>query len=105
MYNAPRDRFLGGDLERDGLIELHRDGSITSFAEEAPASMGECWGSRLISNGSCSGVWRSPRLSAAAGDTTQAPARSIVFALELPSGRLVRRVPPGTEPRTCSTIS
>jgi sugar lactone lactonase YvrE len=33
------------------------------------------------------------RLPSVAGDTTQAPARSIVFALQLPGGRLVRRVP------------
>jgi sugar lactone lactonase YvrE len=33
------------------------------------------------------------RLRSAAGDTIQAPARSIVFALELPGGRLVQRVP------------
>jgi hypothetical protein len=26
VYDVPRNRFLGGDLERDGLIELHRDG-------------------------------------------------------------------------------
>src|SRR5215210_846997 len=35
VYDAPRDRFLGGDLEHDGLIELRRDGSIRPFAEAA----------------------------------------------------------------------
>jgi len=35
VYDAPRDRFLGGDLERDGMVELRRDGSIRPFAEAA----------------------------------------------------------------------
>ena len=37
------------------------------------------------------------RLPRPAGDTAQGPARSIVFALELPGGRLVRRIPSPAE--------
>ena len=37
VYDAPRDRFLGGDLERDGMIELLRDGSVRPFAEAGRA--------------------------------------------------------------------
>jgi sugar lactone lactonase YvrE len=92
VYDPPRDRFLGGDLERDGMIELRRDGSVRPFAEAAgidgrvlglkiDARRGLLWGTAFT------------RLPQAKGDTTPAPARSILFALELPSGRLVRRVP------------
>jgi hypothetical protein len=35
VYDAPRDRFLGGDLEKDGMVELRRDGSIRPFATAA----------------------------------------------------------------------
>src|SRR5918995_7048572 len=35
VYDAPRDRFLGGDLERDGMVELRRDGSLRPFAAAA----------------------------------------------------------------------
>src|SRR5215216_3922398 len=35
VYDAPRHRFLGGNLERDGMVELGRDGSVRRFAEAA----------------------------------------------------------------------
>jgi hypothetical protein len=28
VYDAPRDKFLGGDLEKDGMVELGRHGAI-----------------------------------------------------------------------------
>jgi sugar lactone lactonase YvrE len=92
VYDAPRDRFLGGDLERDGMIELRRDGSIRPFAEAAGID-GRVLGLKI--DGQRNLLWgvAFTRLSAQAADTTQAPARSIVFALELPGGRVVRRVP------------
>jgi sugar lactone lactonase YvrE len=92
VYDAPRDRFLGGDLERDGMIELHRDGSIRPFAESAKID-GRVLGLKIDAERKLLWGVAFTRLSGAEGDTTQAPARSIVFALELPGGRLVRRVP------------
>ena len=91
VYDEPRDRFLGGDLERDGMVELRRDGSIRPFAEAAGIE-GRVLGSRSTLGATCSGALPSPLLPSRAGDTTQTH-HSIVFALELPSGRLVRRVP------------
>jgi hypothetical protein len=90
-YDHPRDRFLGGDLERDGLIEVRRDGSVRPFAADAgidgrvlglkvDARRGLLWGVAFT------------RQPAPPGDTTRAPARSTVFALRLPDGELVRRV-------------
>jgi sugar lactone lactonase YvrE len=92
VYDAPRDRFLGGDLERDGMIELRRDGSIRRFAEAAGID-GRVLGLKIDAQRNL--IWgvAFTRLPTPAGDTTQAPARSIVFALELPGGRLVRRIP------------
>ena len=91
VYDAPRDRFLGGDLEKDGMIELKRDGSIRPFATAA-AIDGRVLGLKLdIRRNLLWGVAFS-RLPSPPGDTTQAPARSIVFALELPGGRLARRI-------------
>lgn len=92
VYDAPRDRFLGGDLERDGMIELYRDGFFRPFAEAAGID-GRVLGLKIDARRSL--VWgvAFSRLPSAAGDTIQAPARSFVFALELPSGKLVRRIP------------
>jgi sugar lactone lactonase YvrE len=92
VYDAPRDRFLGGDLERDGLLEVHRDGSIRPFAEAARID-GRVLGLKIDARRKLLWGVAFTRLAAATGDTTQAPARSIVFALELPDGRLVQRVP------------
>jgi sugar lactone lactonase YvrE len=92
VYDAPRDRFLGGDLERDGLVEVHRDGSIRPFAEAARID-GRVLGLKIDAQRKLFWGVAFTRLAAATGDTTQAPARSIVFALELPNGRLVQRVP------------
>ena len=92
VYDATRDRFLGGDLERDGMIELRRDGSIRPFAEAARIA-GRVLGLKIDLKHKLLWGVAFTRLPVAAGDTTQAPARSIVFALELPSGRLVQRVP------------
>ena len=92
VYDAPRDRFLGGDLERDGMIELRRDGSIKPFAEAARID-GRVLGLKIDAERKLLWGVAFSRLSAPEGDTTQAPARSIVFALELPGGRLVQRVP------------
>ena len=92
VYDAARDRFLGGDLERDGMIELHRDGSIRPFAEAARID-GRVLGLRIDPQRKLLWGVAFTRLPAAAGDTTQAPARSIVFALELPGGRVVHRIP------------
>ena len=92
VYDAPGDRFLGGDLERDGLLEVHRDGSIRPFAEAARID-GRVLGLKIDAQRKLLWGVAFTRLAAATGDTTQAPARSIVFALELPDGRLVQRVP------------
>jgi sugar lactone lactonase YvrE len=92
VYDAPRDRFLGGDLERDGLLEVHRDGSIRPFAEAARID-GRVLGLKIDAQRKLLWGVAFTRLAAATGDTTQAPARSIVFALELADGRLVQRVP------------
>jgi sugar lactone lactonase YvrE len=92
VYDAPRDRFLGGDLERDGLVELRRDGSIRTFAEAARID-GRVLGLKIDPQRKLLWGVAFTRLRSAAGDTIQAPARSIVFALELPGGRLVQRVP------------
>jgi hypothetical protein len=91
VYDAPRDRFLGGDLERDGMIELRRDGSIRPFAEAAGID-GRVLGLKMDPERKLLWGVAFTRLPAA-GDSTQAPARSILFALELPGGRLVQRVP------------
>jgi sugar lactone lactonase YvrE len=92
VYDAPRDRFLGGDLERDGMIEVHRDGSIQPFAEAARID-GRVLGLKIdVMRNLLWGV-AFTRLPAPAGDTTEGPAHSIVFALNLPGGRMVRRVP------------
>jgi len=92
VYDAPRDRFLGGDLERDGMIELRRDGSITPFAESAKID-GRVLGLKIDAERKLLWAVAFTRLSVAEDDRTQAPAHSIVFALELPGGRLVQRVP------------
>jgi sugar lactone lactonase YvrE len=91
VYDAPRDRFLGGDLERDGMIELRRDGSIRPFAEAARLG-GRVLGLKIDAERKLLWGVAFTRLSRLEGDTTQAPARSIVFALDLPGGRLVRRI-------------
>ena len=92
VYDAPRDRFLGGDLERDGLVELRRDGSIRPFAAVARIE-GRVLGLKIDPQRKLLWGVAFTRLPSAAGDTTQAPAHSIVFSLELPGGRLVQRVP------------
>ena len=91
VYDAPRDRWLGGDLEKDGMIQLRRDGSIRPFAEAARID-GRVLGLKI--DGDRNLLWgvAFTRLPQPAGDTTQAPARSIIFALDLPAGRLVRRI-------------
>lgn len=91
VYDPPRDRFLGGDLERDGLVELRRDGSIRPFATGAGID-GRVLGLKIDPARRLLWGVAFTRLPRPAGDTTEAPARSSVFALELPSGRLVRRV-------------
>lgn len=91
VYDAPRRRFLGGDLERDGMIELRRDGSIRPFAEAARID-GRVLGLKMDAERKLLWGVAFSRLPAAS-DTGEAPARSILFALELPSGKLVRRVP------------
>lgn len=91
VYDAPRDRFLGGDLERDGMIELHRDGSIRPFAEAAGIN-GRVLGLKIDPHRKLLWGVAFTRLPARGGATTQAPARSIVFALDLPGGRPVRRI-------------
>lgn len=91
VYDGPRERFLGGDLERDGMIELRRDGSIRPFAEAARID-GRVLGLKLDTRRKLLWGVAFTRLPAAS-DTAQAPARSILFALQLPSGRLVQRVP------------
>ncbi|MFL5460334.1 MAG: hypothetical protein ACJ8AY_06585 [Gemmatimonadales bacterium] len=93
VYDAPRNRFLGGDLQRDGLIELHRDGSIRGFAEKAGVD-GRVLGLKIDSRRNHLWGVAFTRLPRRVGkDSAQAPARSILFALELPSERLVRRIP------------
>ena len=91
VYDAPRHRFLGGDLEKDGMIELRRDGSIRPFARAANID-GRVLGLKI--DGPRNLLWgvAFARLPKAAGDTTQAPAQSILFALALPDGPLVRRI-------------
>ncbi len=90
VYDAPRHRFLGGDLERDGMIELRRDGSIRPFAEAAGIDA-RVLGLKIDSRRNLLWGTAFSRVPAPADDTIQTH-RSIVFALELPSGRLVRRV-------------
>jgi sugar lactone lactonase YvrE len=92
VYDAPRDRFLGGDLERDGMIELRRDGSVRPFAEAAKVD-GRVLGLKIDAERKLLWGVAFTRLPAPEGDTTQAPARSIIFALDLPAGRLVKRIP------------
>jgi sugar lactone lactonase YvrE len=91
VYDTPRERFLGGDLERDGMIELHRDGSIRPFAEAARID-GRVLGLKIDAQRNLLWGVAFTRLPPPAGDTTPAPARSIVFALDLPAGQLVRRI-------------
>jgi sugar lactone lactonase YvrE len=91
VYDALRDRWLGGDLEKDGMIELRRDGSIRPFAAAASID-GRVLGLKMDGNRSLLWGVAFSRLPRPAGDTTQAPARSTIFALELPGGRLVRRI-------------
>jgi len=91
VYDAPRNRFLGGNLEEDGMIELHHDGSIQSFAEAAHVD-GRVLGLKIDARRNLLWGVAFTRLPAPAGDTMHAPARSVVFALDLPGGRLVRRV-------------
>src|SRR5918994_16578 len=71
VYDAPRDRFLGGDLERDGMIELHRDGSIRPFAAAARID-GRVLGLKIDATRNLLWGVAFTRL-AAATDTTQAP--------------------------------
>ena len=96
VYDEPRDRFLGGDLERDGMVELRRDGSIRPFAEAADID-GRVLGLKIDARRGLLWGVAFTRLPRPAGDTAQGPARSIVFALELPGGRLVRRIPSPAE--------
>jgi sugar lactone lactonase YvrE len=91
VYDAARGRFLGGDLEKDGMIEVHRDGSIRPFAPAAGID-GRVLGLKVDRRRNLLWGVAFTRLPALPGDVTQAPARSILFALELPEGRLVRRV-------------
>ena len=91
VYDAPRDRFYGGDLERDGVLELHRDGSVRPFAQAARID-GRVLGLKIDAERKLLWGVAFTRLPSAAGDTVQAPARSILFALELPGGQLVRRI-------------
>jgi sugar lactone lactonase YvrE len=91
VYDAPRDRWLGGDLEKDGMIELRRDGSIRPFAEAARIG-GRVLGLKIDGNRNLLWGVAFTRLPQPAGDTTQAPARSIILALQLPAGRLIRRI-------------
>jgi sugar lactone lactonase YvrE len=91
VYDAPRDRFLGGDLERDGMIELRRDGSFRPFATDAGID-GRVLGLKIDRRQNLLWGVAFTRLAARDGDSAQAPARSILFALDLPGGRLVRRI-------------
>jgi sugar lactone lactonase YvrE len=91
VYDPARDRFLAADLEHDGLIEMRGDGSIRPFATAAGID-GRVLGLKMD-------AWRNilwgvafTRLPVPAGDTTAVPARSIIFALSLPEGRLLRRI-------------
>lgn len=90
VWDAPRERFLAGDLERNGLVELHRDGSIAPFAEAAGID-GRVLGLKIDTVRRLLWGTAFTRLPSAA-DTVEGPARSIVFALHLPDGRLARRV-------------
>jgi sugar lactone lactonase YvrE len=90
-YDAPRDRFLGGDLEQDGLIEVRRDGSIRPFATAAGID-GRVLGLKIDAGRNLLWGVAFTRPRQAAGDTVRPPARSIVFALRLPDGAPVHRV-------------
>lgn len=92
VYDAPRDRFLAGDLEQDGLIQLGRDGSIRPFATAAGID-GRVLGLKIDRAGTV--LWGTAflRPPAPPGDTVRAPTRSVLFALALPDGRLLRRIP------------
>ena len=89
VYDAAGRRFFGGDLEADGLVEIGRDGKLRPFARSAGID-GRVLGLK-IDRGLVWGV-AFQRLAPAAGDSGSAPARSQIFALALPDGRLVRRV-------------
>jgi sugar lactone lactonase YvrE len=91
VYDAPRNRFLGGDLERDGMIELRRDGSIRPFAAGAGID-GRVLGLKIDARQNLLWGVAFTQPPTRASDSTQAPARSILFALDLPGGRLVRRI-------------
>jgi sugar lactone lactonase YvrE len=90
-FDAPRNRFLGGDLERDGLIELRRDGSVRRFALDAGID-GRVLGLKIDPRRSLLWGVAFTRLTAPSGDSAQAPARSLLFALDLASGKLMRRI-------------
>jgi sugar lactone lactonase YvrE len=90
-YDAPRDRFLGGDLERDGLIEVRRDGSIRPFATAAGID-GRGLGLKIDAGRNLLWGVAFTRPQQAAGDTVRPAAKSIVFALRLPDGAPVHRV-------------
>jgi len=96
VYDAPRDRFLGGDLERDRIVELGRDGSIRPFAEAAGLD-GRVLGVKIDTARNLLWGVAFTRLPSPAGDSTQAPATSILFALDLPGGELTRRIPSPTD--------
>jgi sugar lactone lactonase YvrE len=91
VYDRARERFLGGDLEKDGLIEVRRDGSVRPFAGGAGID-GRVLGLKIDRRSNLLWGVAFARLPSPPGDTTQAPARGILFALELPDGRLVRRI-------------
>ncbi|HYC30814.1 MAG TPA: hypothetical protein VEB59_00920 [Gemmatimonadales bacterium] len=92
VYDPVGRRFIGGDLEADGLVEIARDGSIRPFARAAGIA-GRVLGLKIdASRGTLWGV-AFERLDPAPGHSGgAAPARSLIFALALPDGRLVRRV-------------
>ena len=91
VYDAAGRRFLGGDLERDGLVAIGRNGSIRPFAPAAGIE-GRVLGLKIDrARGLLWGV-AFHRLPQAPGDSGNAAARSQVFALALPEGRVVRRV-------------
>jgi sugar lactone lactonase YvrE len=91
VYDTAGRRFIGGDLEADGLIEVRPDGSVRPFAGSSRVE-GRVLGLKIDrARGLLWGV-AFQRLPQAAGDSGNAPARSQVFAIALKEGRLVRRV-------------
>jgi hypothetical protein len=105
VYDASLDRFLGGDLERDGMIEMRRDGSIRLFAEAAGID-GRVLGLKLDAGASCSGECpslvfpREPAIRLRRGLAASA-LRSSSPVDGRCAGLPLRRM----GPRTCSTIS